>query len=66
MAVEVQYGTCRRTVCPVYCPLGRIKTLLVDRHWVIVDPTQWAINRAKGPSAATVRDDPKKIRPPKS
>ena len=55
VAVEVPYGNCRRTNCPVYYPLDRIQTLLVDKHWVILDPAQWAINRADGPSVATVR-----------
>ena len=55
IAVEVPYGSCRRTVCPVYCSFGRIQTLLVDIHLVIVYLAQWAINRAKCPSAGTVR-----------
>ena len=54
-AVEVPYGICGRTVWPVHFPLGTIQTLLVDRHWVIVDPSQLARNMADGRSAVSVR-----------
>ena len=57
VAVKGPYSSCIRIVCPVYFPLDRIQTLLVDsgQTLCIVDPARWTINRVDNPSAATLR-----------
>ena len=58
LTVGSPYNSRRRTICPVYWPLDRIQTLLMERHWAIVTPAKWAKNMADRHSAATYRPSP--------
>ena len=46
VAKEGLYGSCRRTICPVYCPLDRSHPVSVraDGQTVFFAATAWALH----------------------